>query len=171
MIRLSDENAALNAYCKARHTFPEDADFDYLLGRIYADQEQWEKAAQHLQAALSLLDAYNSTDCSVMLLHNLIDAWELLSACYYEAGNLQQCVSSAVTVLKADPGRAETLKTLLSAFRTDAERSPAAASPSQVKGFLGNFYNLDKAEDRKFVAQAAESTGYDELMRELETHS
>lgn len=168
MIQLSDEEAALNIYARARHVFPKDADYDYVLGQIYADQEQWEQAAQHLQTALAILEASDGSGGSVMLLHNLIGAWELLVTCHYEAGNLQQCVSCAVTVLKADPGRRETLEKLLLSFRADAERSPAAAAPAQVKGFLGNFYDLRKTEDRSFVTKAAKATGYEGLIQELE---
>lgn len=157
------ETAALKAYREGIRRFPQEGDFDYLLGRAYAKRQQFERGAYHLQNGINLLDQYGSGVTSALLAHNLMEAWELLTLCYYENGNLQKCVSSAVTILKADPWRKDTLKTLLSAFRLDEQFTP----PFQVVAFLKNFYDLQKPENRSFIKEAARAAGYERLVLEI----
>lgn len=181
---LSDEKAALNAYRTGRKRFPKEADYDYLLGQNYVHARQYEKGAHHLQRALELLDRYGSDGRSTLLAHNLIGAWELLVMCNYENGKLEQCVNAAVTILRADPWRPETLKYMLLAFKKDEEQAQAerkeqpkkgrpagkprqAATPAQVLAFLGNIYNLEPKENRSFVRDAARAAGYEGLIREM----
>ena len=80
--------------------------------------------------------------------------------CHYENGDLEACVSSAVTLLKADPWRKETLTTMLKAGKADEARRKEAASPAQVLGFLQNFYDFGSRETAKFVLEAAQEAGY-----------
>lgn len=168
-LELSDEKAAKKAYARGTKRFPKDADYDYLMGRHLTGTGHFQDGAQHLLKALVLLDQHGSTLRSTLLAHNLLEAWELLIKCHYENQDLKQCVSCAVTVLKASPYRPEALKLLLSAFRRDEELdrdrpTPTAASPDQVKGFLGNFYDLGKEEDCRFVGDAARQVSYEELV-------
>lgn len=171
--------AALQAYRQAVRRFPKDGDYDYLMAEIYMDQKQFQEGVTHLQKALALLDRYGSGDKSVLLSHNLVRAWELYVICLYETGDLNQCVSCAVTILKVDPRRMETLKTMLLAFQKDEEDARAAgtdpagnpvktaASAAQVKTFLGNLYDFNNPEDRDFVKKTAEQAGYWSLTREI----
>ncbi len=100
---------------------------------------------------------------SALLAHNLMEAWELLAICHYENGDLQQCVSCSVTILKADPWREEALRTLLAAFRQDE-----ATPPVQVVKFLMNFYDFQKPEACSFVEREAKDAGYGRLAEALE---
>lgn len=157
---LSDEAELLRAYKEGRRRFPREADFDFLLGRFYAGVKRYPEGANYLQRALGLLDKYGSDGISVLLARSLIEAWELLVLCYYESGNLEACVSNAVTLLKADPWRKETLKIMLKAFKADEGRRANAASPNQVLNFLRNFYDLSQKETADFVREAAGEAGY-----------
>lgn len=157
---LSDEAELLRACREGKRRFPKEADFDFLAGRFYAGKKQYGEAAGYLQRALGQLDAYGSDGISVLLARSLIEAWELLVVCHYENGNLENCVSSAVTLLKADPWRRETLKTMLMAFKADEQRRANAASGAQVLGFLQNFYDFGRKETAEFVLEAAREAGY-----------
>ena len=167
-----NEAAAKKAYSRGTRYFPKDADYDYLMGRYYVNQKQYGEGIQYLQKALMLLDQYGSSFSSTLISHNLLEAWEYLIECFYENGDLQQCVSCAVTVLKASPYRPEALKLLLRAFRKDEEEKKGqapgqAASPAQVKVFLGNIYNLKNKKDRAFVTEAAKDAEYEGLIKEM----
>lgn len=160
-----DENQSQKVYLNGTGRFPKDADFDYLLGRHQAELGHYEDGTRHLERALGLLDKYGSDGISVLLSRSLIQAWETLVECYYENDNLEACVNSAVTLLRADPRRPETLKTMLKAFKKDEARSEktakTAASASQVLSFLGNFYDCSKQEDREFLLRAGKEAGYE----------
>ncbi len=159
----SRESAAVKAYQEGVRRFPQEADYDYLLGRWYARKQQFGKGSYHLQRAITLLDRYGSGVTSALLTHNLMEAWELLAICHYENGDLQQCVSCSVTILKADPWREEALRTLLAAFRQDE-----ATPPVQVVKFLMNFYDFQKPEACSFVEREAKDAGYGRLAEALE---
>ncbi len=116
-----------------------------------------------------MLERYGSESRSALLAHNLLEAWELLIRCDCENGDLQQCVSRAVTVLRAAPYTCGVLKNMLMSFRKDEEANQGkAASALQVRMFLGNLYDLQKAADRRFVLEAAKDAGYDGMAALLE---
>lgn len=162
-----EEKACLNAYANGIKRFPREADYDYLMGRDYADKQNFQKGAYHLQRALQILEQYGSDKKSMLLARNLMEAWECLIQCYDETGDLQQCVNHAVTVLKADPWRVNALTCMLSAFCKDARQNHSAASPAQVLAFLGNFYDFNNLESRLFVVNAAKVADYKELVAEI----
>ena len=178
-----NEKAALEAYHHGISRFPKDADFDYLMGHHQTDVGDYQEGARYLQRALGLLDQYNSSS-SLLLSRSLLAAWDLLIICHYENGDLQQCANCAITMLRADSYRPETLKYLLLAFRRDEEREQAqmaeqnasplaapsprkAASPSQVMAFLSSFYDFGNKQQRAFVQKAAQEAEYDGLLREM----
>lgn len=160
---LGDEKAVQNAYKKGTDRFPKEADYDYLVGRDFALRGYFREGAAYLQRALLLLDQYGSESRSALLAHNLLEAWELLIQCHNENGDLNQCVSCAVTVLKAAPYRIEALKQLLLAFKKEGQAKKSGTFAAQIKAFLGNFYDFQKEEDRVFVKEAAEAAGYKDL--------
>lgn len=164
---LDQEKKLLSSYREGIRHFPKEADFDFLMGRFYAEKERWLEAAQYLQKALGQLERYGSDGISVLLARSLIEAWELLVVCHYENGNLEACVSSAVTLLKADPWRIDTLKTMLRAFKADEQRRKNAASPVQVLTFLQNFYDFRAEQTMAFVREAARAGEYEGLVKLL----
>lgn len=172
-----DFSKAQKAYEKAVRRFPKDGDFDYLMGRNCAAAERYEEGAAHLLQGIGLLDRYEGNGLSVLLGRNLLEAWELLTRCYYETGNLEQCANCAVTILRADPWREETLKILLMAFKRDEELAKEreragkpgkkAAAPGQVLTFLRNFYQLQEDSAWQMVRRAAEAAEYEGLLKEI----
>jgi len=161
--------AAAEAYEKGTARFPKEADYDYLAGRGCTYGGRFREGAFYLQRALGLLERYGSESRSALLAHNLLEAWELLIRCDCENGDLQQCVSRAVTVLRAAPYTCGVLKNMLMSFRKDEEANQGkAASALQVRMFLGNLYDLQKAADRRFVLEAAKDAGYDGMAALLE---
>lgn len=173
-IKLSDETAVLDSYAKAIKYFPEDADYDYLVGQNHVEHKRFQEGEYHLQKALVLLDQYGSDGCSSLLAHNLIEAWELLILCYYENNNLNLCVTYAVTILKANPYRLKALKYLLLAFLKEKQISqamknqPNSSSVLQVQTFLSNFYDFHKEEDISFLSMVAKEAGYQGLLEKFD---
>ena len=163
-----------DAYNRGITHFPKDADYDYLMGSHQVAKANYQEGVQYLQRALVLTDQYNCPS-SLLITRNLLSAWDLLTMCYYETGQLKECTNCAITLLKADPGRMEPLKYLLSAFKKDEERqlshsdpsSPRAASPAQVKVFLNNFYDFQNKKQQDFVRAAAQAAGYSSLLEEI----
>ncbi len=165
---------ARKAYEQAIRRFPKDGDFDYLMGRGYAGLGQYEEGAFHLSRGIQLLERYDSRSGAVLLARNLLEAWERLTRCYFETGKLEQCANTAVTILRADPWREETLKVLLMAFKRDEELAKErdragipgkqAASPAQVKAFLKNFYDFGEKTARQIVRRGAEAAEYEGLL-------
>ena len=170
----NDEEIILNTYNRSINHFPKDADYDYLMGRRQTDKDNYQEGVQYLLRALSLMDQHNCPS-SLLLSRNLLSAWDLLIKCHYENGSLNHCTNCAITLLKADPSRIEPLKYLLLAFKKDEEQqlnhgassSPKAAAPSQVKAFLGNFYDFQCQEQLNFVRMAAREAGYTGLLEEI----
>ena len=167
-----NEAAAQKTYSRGTKYFPKDADYDYLMGQYYVNQGNYQEAVRYIQKALMLLDQYGSNFRSTLMAHNLLEAWEYLIKCFYENGDLQQCVSCAVTLLKSNAYLSGILKLLLSAFRKDEEQKKdgalgQAASPTQVKAFLMNIYDLNETKDRAFVLDGAKNAEYEGLIKEI----
>lgn len=171
LIYLELQNMALagRSYENGIARFPKEADYDYLMGRDDAIHGRFQQGVYHLQRALALLEQYGSECRSALLACQLLEAWELLIRCHYENGDLQQCVSNAVTVLRAAPYTSGVLVQMLRAFRQDEiQRREKAASALQVKAFLGNLYDLKQEENREFLQRAAADAGYDGLVLAFE---
>lgn len=140
-------------YQKAVGLLPKEADFDYMLGRFFADKEQPEQAIRYLETALSKLDAYGCNNRALILAGNLLEAYDLLVRCCFEAGNSQKCVNYAVTYLRYDPYGMGVLTRLL---RTLLPESGGQAEQEAVLGFLKKLYDVSSLKDRLFLVKAAE---------------
>lgn len=170
-------------YQEAVRYVPADADFDYIVGRHYAEIGSYAKGAAHLQRALELLDKNGNVCYGMLLTANLRLAWEYLVTCYYNCGQLEACVSGCVTLLQADRFSMGVLRLLLSAFMRDGNASAVpnqetgtvdwsaqVAGGKQVLAFLGRIYDFSAAKDRIFVLRVAKEvryTGLVQVVREL----
>ncbi|MCI8505818.1 MAG: glycosyltransferase [Lachnospiraceae bacterium] len=162
------EDLLQKAYTEGVRRFPKEADYDYMAGRYYVGEKQFQKAAVHLQRAIGLLDQYGSDRKSTLLASGLLEAWEMLVLCCYENGDFKSCVNFAVMLLKAGPYRPETLKVLLKVFRDEeAQGKATAAKAPQVLAFLGKIYDLKCAQQGQFVLKAAQAVKYEELVRSI----
>ena len=180
-----EERRIRQTYEEALRYVPADADFDYIVGRHYAETGSYAKGAAHLHRALELLNQNGNVCYGMLLTANLRLAWEYLATCYYNCGQLKDCVSACVTLLQADRFAMGVLRLLLAAFLRDAKSSKApgqeigaANDPAQIAGgkqvlaFLGRIYDFSAAKDRIFVLRTAKDVSYPGLtqaVRELFT--
>ena len=163
------EAEILDVYDQAAENWPEDGDFDYLLGRYYASKGKFQKGEFHIRRAFELLNQHGNLMKSSRLSGKIEAAYELLAICCYNNGDLAECVKLTTALLKGNPYLMSTLVMLLHAFAKDlnagGRRSEGA---SQVLAFLGNsFYDFRNLKDRLFVLRAAVSAGNQELLDEI----
>lgn len=167
-------------YEEAIHYVPGDADFDYVVGRYYAENGNYTKGAFHLQRALDLLNENGNTCYGMLLTANLMLTWEYLVTCYYNTRQLEQCVKSCVAILQVQRFSMGMLRMLLRAFMMDAQisaeqrgaaedwnSSAQAASGEQILAFLGQIYDFTAPKDRLFVLKAALEIQYRELVQAM----
>ncbi|MCI8584793.1 MAG: glycosyltransferase [Lachnospiraceae bacterium] len=156
------EEEILRAYTHAIEYWPEEADFDYMVGQYYTSRNDFQKGEKHLRQALSILEKYGYACKSTQLSAEIKKAYELLALCCYNNGDLSGCVSVSAAILKEDPYLMSTLTILLLAFRRDAK--PGGNGTEELMAFLGrSFYDFQILKDRLFVLKAAMSAGYGEL--------
>lgn len=159
LMRLLSEEAGASkeelqaVYDRAVRLLPKEADFDYMMGRYFAAQEQPEPAVLHLEKALQKLDTYGCSNRALLLAGNLQDAYDLLVRCYYQAGNLQACVNRAVTYLKYDRYGMGVLSRLLMALLPG---EGTIKEYEAVRDFLSKLYDMREMKDRLFLIKAAE---------------
>lgn len=140
-------------YDQAVHLLPKESDFDYMMGRFFAAQEQPESAVMHLEKALQKLDTYGCSNRALLLAGNLQDAYDLLVRCYYQMGNMQACVNRAVTYLKYDRyGMGVLSRLLMALFPGEGTIKEYEA----VRDFLSKLYDMREMKDRLFLIKAAE---------------
>lgn len=135
---------------------------------------RFKDAVYHLKRGIDLLEEFGNAQKTDLLFANLQKAWEDLALCYYGIGDLSQCVNCTTALLRANPWNMRMLQVLLLAFLRDEQNAQAggngvyqAASPAQVREFLGNFYNFQILKDRLFVLKTAMAAGYEGLVQEF----
>ena len=150
----------LRTYEQAIREFPEESDFDYLLGMYLAGQNEWKQAADHLERALRILEENRIVCQGMMLTADLPRVWEYLAMAYFNDGQEENCVNTCVAFLKEERFSVGILRILLTVFGREA-------GAGQVLGFLGKLYDLSNLKDRLFVWKAAKEIGYEGLAQEL----
>lgn len=161
------EEELMEAYGKAIEGWPEEADYDYTLGKHFASQGQWEKAEHHLRRALELLERYGINSKAMVLAGNIQKAYELLAISCYNNRKMEECLRYTTALLKEDPYLMSTTTIMLMAFSRDTQTALLGEEGArQIAAFLGNnFYDLNSLKDRLFVLRAAIAAGYQELVR------
>lgn len=169
-----DVGAAEKVYQQAVRSLPKNGDFDYVMGEEYIGLGRQKDAVHHLERGIGILEKFGNTQKTDLLFANLQKAWEDLTLCYYGIGDLSQCVNCTTALLRANPWNMRMLQVLLLAFLKDEQDAQTggkgayqAASPAQVREFLGNLYNFQVLKDRLFVLKAAMGAGYEGLVQEL----
>ena len=101
-----------------------------------------------------------------MLTAQLSKAYELLSVCCYNNGNLKGCVDYTTALLKTDKYLMSTLYLMLTAFKIDESAGiEGGTRASDVVAFLGrNLYDFTNLKDRLFVLKAAMKAEYATLV-------
>lgn len=165
-------------YEKAVKAIPEEADFDYIMGCFYVNQGKPREAARYLERAVGKLDAYGCNNRALLLAGNLLQAYELLARCCFEAGESEKCVAYSVNYLKYNKYGmavlAVLLKTLLPhggdgggtaqerAARWERQEDKKTAQEKEyqaVMEFLFRIYDSSSLKERLFAVKAAQMAG------------
>lgn len=158
LMLLSEKEGSLQGdvekiYNKAVRLLPMEADFDYMMGRFLAILGQEEQAVFYLESALNKLDSYGCNNRALVLAGNLLEAYDLLTRCCYEAGWREKCASYAVIYLKYNKYDMAVLSRLLKTLLVEED----GTSESQtVLDFLSKLYDFSRLKDKMFVVKAAE---------------
>lgn len=151
-----EESRLMEVYYTAIKKIPEDADFDYIVGRYFVQKEDYLTGGYHLERALNLLEQFGDNTRAANLTGNLPGTCELLALCHYNNGNLDKCVEGCVRLLKAQKYIMAALTMLLSAFGADQQTAG-------VIEFLSKLYDFSTLKDRVFVLKASMQAGCHEL--------
>lgn len=157
---------------------PQEADFDYIMGKYLTCKGEYVRGIRHLEQALKLLEQRKDQTVGAYMAGQLAEAWELMALCQYNTGNLPECARRCTGLLGTEPYRMSVLKLLLMSFKRDEEqyREQAArgqtppvcpAGAGQVLGFLGKLYDFGGLKERLFILKGARETGYGELVQLL----
>lgn len=164
------EDRLREVYRLAAKGRPEEADFEYIMGKYLACKGEYQRGACHLERGLDLLEQKKDNAVGVYLTGQLAEAWEMAALCGYHTGNLKACVRRCTGLLRVEPYRMSALRLLLLSFKKDEEQggpSVPAADPGQVMGFLGKLYDFGSLKGRLFVLRGAMDTEYRGLVRLL----
>lgn len=164
--READERELLEVYHQATKGWPEEGDYDYLMGKYYVSCKNYGEAEIYLRKGLNLLEQYGNTAKSSFLSGDIMKAYELLAICCFNNNHLQDCVQLTSAMLKENPYLMSTLTVLLTALLRDpgtGGRGREGAMEAAV--FLGNhFYDYQSMKDRLFVLRGALGAGYQDLV-------
>ncbi len=145
---------AEKVYKKATALLPWEADFDYVMGRFYASREQAEKAVFHLEAAVEKLNTYGCSNKALHTAANLLEVYDLLARCCFEAGQREKCMTYAVTFLKYDRYNMAVLSRLLRVLLPSGGQNSSQENQA-VLDFFSRLYDFSALKDRLFLVKAA----------------
>ncbi len=143
----SDKDGFMEIYEKAIRLVPWVYDIDFLAGRFYAKQKDYEKAVFHLEKALKVADEYGSSAFGIYMTADIAGVWELLARCHYKNGSAAVCVKYCVSLLNVDNRRIIALTLLI--------RTLEKEKPEDVVRFLAKLYDLQQPSDRLFLLAGA----------------
>lgn len=168
---LKEDTEILSVYNDAVKRLPKESDFDYMLGKYYAARGEFDKGEKYLKLALQKLEQFGYTSKAMMLTAQISKAYELLSVCCYNNGNLKGCVDYTTALLKTDRYLMSTLYLMLTAFKIDESAGIEGGTKSaDVAAFLGrNLYDFTSLKDRLFVLKAAMKAEYPSLVETMRT--
>lgn len=163
---ITEENDILALYQKAAMGWPQEGDYDYLLGTYYAVHGRFGEGERYLSQALDKLERYKNPQCCALMSANMMKLYELLAMCCLNHGNRNGCVKYTAALLKENPYLMTTAILFISAFHQDmAVSGREKDGAGEVAALLGkSFYNFQSLKDRIFVLRAAMDAGYSELV-------
>lgn len=143
---------------QAVERLPKEADFDYIMGRYFASEGQADLAAAYLEAAIEKLNTYGCSNRALILAGELLEAYDLLVRCCYEAGNREKCASYAVIYLKYQKYNMAVLSKLLKVLLPESEETNHPEYPAVLQ-FISKIYDFSLLKDKLFLVKAAERSG------------
>lgn len=159
------EEDILACYQEAVKGWPEEADYDYLMGDHYAELGNYQAGEMYLRQALTKLEQFGNAAKAKVISAKIMKAYELLAICCFNNGNLADCVKLTTMLLKEDRYLMSTLVVLISAFRKDMEQNRRGSEgAAEVAAFLGrSFYDFSLLKDKLFVMKASGAARYPAL--------
>ncbi len=159
------EEELLDFYRQAVEGWPEEGDYDYVLGDYYASLGNYPSGQQYLAQALKKLEQYGNSARSAKLSGRIETAYQMLATCCYHNGDLAECVRLSSALLREKPYDMKVLVLLLSALHQDMDANGRGQEGAmEAAAFLGkNFYNLQGLKERLFLLRGAMEAGYGEL--------
>ncbi len=145
-------------YRKAAGLLPQEADFDYVMGRYYASMEQADRAAAHLETAVEKLNTYGCSNKALHMAANLLEVYDLLARCCFEAGQSEKCMTYAVTCLKYDRYNMAVLSRLLKVLLPGGGQNSLQENQAVLE-FFSRLYDFSALKDRLFLVKAAQMSG------------
>ena len=149
-------------YCQAVTLLPEEADFDYMAGRFFAGRDQAEQAIFHLETAIGKLEKFGCNNKALYLAGDLLEVYDLLTRCCFEAGKVQECMSYGVTCLKYDKYTMSVLSRLLQLL-APAETVGDSQTLRQILEFFSRIYDYSSLKDKLFLVKTAQIAGCKEF--------
>lgn len=148
-------------YKKAVFLLPQEADFDYFMGKYCTHGKFYAEGALYYTQALTKLEHYGSYNKAMLLIGNLKETYEEQALCFLLSGQPQKAVNSSIAVLKAEPYSAQALYILLKAFRGEEEISSVSAKDTLE--FIGKLYHMDLLKDKALIWSVSDKAGWPEL--------
>lgn len=139
-------------------------DVEFFMGRILLRMEKQMEGIRLFELALNKLEQYKDSS-SLTIAGKLDFVYNVLQAWYEGQGNAQKSVYYGTLSLRFDRYQEDTLATLLTLFKNDAN-----TTVEQIFGFLAGMYRFDNLKDKLFVLKTAMKIGYGELEMEVRNH-
>lgn len=146
---------AREVYRQAVRLLPEEADFDYVVGRFFVYKEMHIEALEYLEKSLEKLNSYGCYNKALLLAANLLEVYGWLVRCCYSIGKLKNCVSYAITYLKYNKYGMDVLSYLLKTLLSDS-RNLEIYENQDVLEVLLKIYDIKELKDRLFILKTAE---------------
>ncbi len=162
----NEKSDILALYQRAVKGWPEEGNYDYLLGKYYAGCHLFGEAEHYLEQALDKLEKRKNPQCCTLISANIMKFYELLAMCCLNCGNRNGCVKYTSALLKENPYLMTTIMLFISAFHQDmAAMGRETEGAGEVAALLGrSFYDFQSLKDRMFVLRAAMDVGYPALV-------
>lgn len=159
------EAELLDLYQYAAEHWPEEGDYDYLMGNYYVRHGNYAKAEVYIRHGLETIEKYGNYQKSALISGKIMKVYELLAVCCFNNGNLADAVKVTTAILKENPYLMGSLIVFVSAFCRDMTNNGKGMEGAiQVAALMErSFYDFSSLKDRLFVLKAAESAGYHEL--------
>lgn len=147
--------------------WPEEGDFDFILGRYFANRGDYQLGEEHIRRSLGILERYGTALRSGVVSSKIMEIYELLAMCCFNNGNLSECVRLTTALLKENPYLKNAALLMVSAFRKDMERlGKGEKGAREVAAMLGGaFYDFRDRKALLFVLRVAMWAGYEELIQ------
>ena len=92
------ERKLLDLYQGGVEGWPEDGDFDYIMGKYTVSCGDHQSGERYIRKALFLLETYGNGSKSELLSREILGAYELMAICCYENGKFGMLIWTLLTI-------------------------------------------------------------------------